>query len=508
MSVEDCANAQNWGRIMRSKCNNNARSGKVLAIMAIVLPTIVALLGLTFDSSLLLQNYREQQQIADAAATLAARRIADGDSLAEARAAAIGHVQQTNGWADAAVTVNRGPTSGSFAGDSDFVEVILTRDAPTYFIKAVSLAETVETRAVAGIRESTADTAVVVLEEDPAGIRLTGLPISLSLPSTNLGGFENIGLGQLSVNGAVIVNTEWGGFDENNDPVGCPGFLRHAATCTPLLPLSKVKAHDVRVTGGVDNPSNYGAYDGGDSGVLRANRRPVKDPLRDLPVPTVGVDATNVSSVNRGGVSVINLPILAPAVRLRPGVYDYIHVITGPVIFEPGVYIIRGKHPLTQISLNITAGPVRAEGVMFYITDSPAYSVSTGAPDSADGESQPADYSLETLLPSVVIDAAILGSHYTPLSSPGSPFDGMLIYQRRQDRRPIVIVAEQLLGGLLGSTTLAGRIYSKWAPLVFVANGEFDLSMCVGSLRLVNVLDCTLDPSNPFPPASDVYLVE
>jgi len=484
------------------------REGKVLALMAIVLPTIVAMLGLTFDASLLMQTYRDQQQVVDSAATLAARRLADGASLAEARTAATEHVRQTNGWSDATVTVNQGPTAGPFAGNSDFVEVLVTQNSPTWFMKSVSLSEVIQTRAVAGMRDATDEAAIVVLEKNPAGITLTGLPIALSLPSTNLGGFENLGLGRLNVDGAVLVNTEWGGYDENFDPVGCPTFLRHAATCTPLLPLTKVQARDIRVVGGVDNPNNYGSYDGDDEGVLRANRRAVEDPLLELPAPTLGADPANVSAVDRGGVSVINLPILAPPVRLRPGVYDYIHVVTGPVTFEPGIYIVRGKHPLTQIPLNITAGPVTAEGVMFYLTDSSGYSVSTGAPDASDGESQPANYSLKTLLPSAVINAAILGSSFTPLDSPGSPFDGMLIYQRRTDRRPIVLVAEQLLGGLLGSTELAGRIYCKWAPLVFVANGTFDLSMCVGSLRLVNALDCTLEPSDPLPPARDVYLVE
>ena len=62
--------------------------------------------------------------------------------------------------------------------------------------------------------------------------------------------------------------------------------------------------------------------------------------------------------------------------------------LSGVANFEPGVYVIRGKDPVTQISLAMVAGTVNAQGVMFYITDSAAYDGVSGDPDQGDGDRQ------------------------------------------------------------------------------------------------------------------------
>lgn len=493
--------------ITTKACSGNNRQGKVLILMAILMPTLFGILGLVIDSSLLMHEYRSLQQVTDAAATTAALELSRGESLAVAKARATEIVQTHNNLSDATLTVNVGPTSGLYVGQSNYVEVIVNRQSPTYFIQVIrgESIQNVTTRAVAGIENATSEAAMVVLDPDPPGITVGGIPLSVTIyPSIHLGGLESLGLGRLKVEGSVHVNTEWGGKDEEGLPVGDPMFLRSSVTCTPLLPLTKVLSEDLRVVGGVDNPNNYGHLDSSSDCPLQANRRPVPDPLIDLPAPSAAVDPDNVSSVNRGSVNVINLPILAPPVVLRPGVYNYINVIAGPVRFEPGVYIVRGVNPLTQIAVSILAGPVTAEGVMFYITDSGGYSTDNGSPDSGDGETVPPDYSVTTLLPSVVINAGLLGSKYTPLNDPGSPFDGMLLYQRRTDRRPIVLVAEQLIG----STNLSGMIYSKWGHLIFAGHGTYDLALCAGSIRVVNVLECKFNPTRKFLPAKDVFLVD
>ena len=266
---------------------------------------------------------------------------------------------------------------------------------------------------------------------------------------------------------------------------------------------TRVRADDVRVVGGVDHPACYGPLTVGDESPLKANRRPVPDPYKSLPAPTLSADPVNVSSTNRGAVTVINLPILPP-VRLRPGVYDSIQVVTGPVVFEPGVYIIRDVNPLTRIGLTILAGPVTAEGVMFYFTNSPGYSPTTGAPDQSDGETSPGNPGLLTILPSALINGALLQTRFSGLDSPGSPFHGMVMYQRRQDRRPILILGLPLLG----SSSFSGNIYAKWGSLILGGTGTYRSAMAVGSLRILDVIDCEIDPIKPLPPASDVFLVE
>ena len=80
----------------------------------------------------------------------------------------------------------------------------------------------------------------------------------------------------------------------------------------------------------------------------------------------------------------------------------------------------------------------------------------------------------------------------------------MLIYQRRHDRRPIVLVTlDPLIGG-----ELSGRVYGKWASILFAGRGEHALTLSAGTVRFVNVTGVTLRPLNPLPPPTEVFLVE
>jgi hypothetical protein len=142
--------------------------------------------------------------------------------------------------------------------------------------------------------------------------------------------------------------------------------------------------------------------------------------------------------------------------------------------------------------------------VLFYITNSAAYDATTGSPDNGDGDARPAQSLPGGIIPSVIINAALPGSSYSPLASSTSPFNGMLVYQRRDDPRPIVIA--QL--GVLGPGSIGGTIYAKWGHVLFTGDGTYDLRIVSGTARLVTVMGMTLAPSAPLPPAQDVFLVE
>lgn len=103
-----------------------------------------------------------------------------------------------------------------------------------------------------------------------------------------------------------------------------------------------------------------------------------------------------------------------------------------------------------------------------------------------------------------MVIASLLGSSYSPISSASSPFNGVMIYQRRLDRRPIVLADQSLL--LAG--TISGSIYGKYSQVMFACNGTFNLRFVTGSLRFANVLQTTIAPTLLLPPAQDVYLVE
>lgn len=491
-----------------TKIRCGERHGKVLVFLAVLLPMLFGVLGLVIDSSRMLTDSNVIQHAADAGATAAAAALSRGQNAATAESIAIDCVRSHDGLASVGVQVEIPPTQGPYAGRSGFAEVLVTRHVPSLFIQVLNgiQGRSVSAYAVAGREASTAGAAMVILDPSPPGISLpviAGLTLP-ALPSAHLGGLEVLGLGKLEVDGAVLVNTEWGGEDENGDPAGKAMLLRAAATATPLLPLTKLKARDIRVVGGVDNKRNYGNFVSGEDSPLRANALPVPDPLASLPMPTTASDPVNVNPTNRGGVTVVGIPLIGLPTILQPGVYDYIQVVSGKVTFQKGVYIIRGKNPLTNIPLQIIGGEVKAEGVLFYITNSSTYSASSGLPDSGDSDQAPPGPTLGTILPSAVINAGLLGSKYTPLNSPGSPFHGMLIYQRRNDRRILVIARDTLLS----NGQFGGTIYAKWGHLVMAGMGSFDSRFVVGSMRFVNVLDCQIEPTNLLPPAEDVFLVQ
>jgi Flp pilus assembly protein TadG len=476
------------------------RSGKLLVLFALLIPSLLAIAGLVLDGGILTAASRKAQHAADVAATAAAAEIAYGDqspaSVAER------YVVELNQLAGATVTTHVPPTTGPYAGDDGHVEVIVSLPVQTHLMR-LGGTTTVRVRAVAGREDVTDPAAIVVLDPHPPGVNVLSLPLVLPSVTPLLGGLEVLGLGSLRVDGSILVNNEWGGYDEEGNEVG-DNSLQHACSCTPLLPLTRVRCRDLRVVGGVDDPDCYQAYSAGEDSPLKANRFSVPDPYASLPVPTTISDPENVTSDYRGSQTIAGIPLIGPPVTLSPGVYDWIQVVSGKVIFQPGIYIIRGRNPLTQISLSVIAGQVQAEGVMFYITNAPDYSPSSGLPDSADGESSPADAGVLNLAPSVLIDVALPGNSLAPLNSPGSPFHGMLLMQRRQDRRPIVFLRQSLLGDV----NVAGNVYAKWGHVVLAGNGTYRSAFVCGSLRVLDLLNCQISPANPLPAATDVFLLE
>ncbi len=480
------------------------RQGKVLVLFAVLLPALLALIGLVLDGGSLLGASRRAQHAADAAATAAARGLQLGLTTARVTTIAEDYVQEFNQLPDAQVTVRVPPAGGPFAEDPRFVEVEVLSPVATHFLPFLGRdsAPSVRTRAVAGVRPATAGAALVVLDPDPPPLALG--PIAGILPALPalVGGLEVLGVGTVRVDGAVLVNTEWGGVDENGNAAGEEAPPPCGIACLNLLANNRLRARDIRVVGGVDNERYYGNYVSGDASPLLCNKLPVSDPLRNVPPPTIAADPDNVSDVLRGGVRIADL-ILPPLRTLNPGVYDWIEIVAGRVLFNPGVYIIRGRNPITQLSLNILGGQVTADGVMFYITNSAAYSPAVGLPDANDGETVPPAPGVPSLLPSAVINFLLPGSVMTGLNDPGSPLRGLTNFQRRVDRRPIVIV-----NGLLAGAAFHGTVYAKWGHVLMSTRGTTDARLVAGSLRILAVLDTTFDPDELLPPATDVYLVE
>ena len=468
------------------------RRGKVLVLFAVLLPALVAVAGLVVDSGILMAHSRDVQNVADAAATAAARVLLSGGTTAAATAKANECAAATAGPLGAQVTVNIPPTQGAFAGVAGYVEVVARRSATTYVTHGLgNSTHTLQSRAVAGAKTVTNATAAITLDPRPPFANVPALSYWTSQLPTPRSAVEIVGPGRLEVDGALLSNAALGGLDAAGQPVGIGAGGPYGLACIN----SYLRVEDLRICGGVSDPTRL-EFDGSGRG-LQAGRLPVPDPLASLPLPTTTADPVNVVTNWRGGRRVRDSD---SDKTLSPGVYDWIDVDADSAYFRPGVYIIRAVDSNTGLALRILGDWVRAEGVMFYITDSSSYSATSGSPD---GTLQPAAWeSVTTQTPGVWIEIG-LGSRFMGISDSASPFYRVLVFQARHDRRPMYIT--KLLGG---DEYIFGNIYGKWSRAYVVSSSRVDCRLVVGSLTWFSQSDSRLAPPNRLPAARDVFLVE
>jgi Flp pilus assembly protein TadG len=303
-------------------------AGQAIVVVALALVAILGILGLATDIGYLRYTKRQLQTAADAAAIAGAAELAYGDvtSAAQADSAANGFTNGTNG---ATVAVNNPPQSGQHIGNSDYVEAIVAKSAPTFFAKAFGVnTVTLQARAVAYV--GSASNCVFAL---------------------NPSGGETV-----SVGGSATLSSQCGIVDEasNNNAFHC-------------LPGSSITASFIGVVGSFQN-SNCTVTPAPTTGISV----PVpNDPLAYLAPPTVGACTfstlqTYTSSTSpQSKPSVLNPGVYCGGISIQPGAY---------VVFNPGTYILTsssGKKPTggltVDIGTNITTNTsVSPNGVMFY----------------------------------------------------------------------------------------------------------------------------------------------
>ena len=269
-------------------CIRRGDRGSMLFILALISPLVLCALGLDVDNAHMFRAKRLLQSAADAAVVAAARELRK--DKVDRFVAAAREDAELNGATDesgAVVTVNHPPKKGRWAGDNDFVEVIVERDVPTFFMRAFGRsAVEIEARAVAGL----IDRNIGVYAIDP------GDPRTLTVAKDG-----NVQVPECE----VFVNSE----------------SRSAAVTDGSGRLSTTRMEVV------------GDYDGdGFFPDPEVGAPQIADPLEDLATPTyAGCDHYDTVTV-RGKT------------RLRPGVYcGGIDVVDdGEATFASGVYVLRG----------------------------------------------------------------------------------------------------------------------------------------------------------------------
>ena len=295
------------------------RRGQIMLMAAMFLPALLAFTGLAIDVGNFYHVKRRMQLAADAGALGAANEMWRRNGLGLFTKAARDDTQR-NGFTDkeddVTVDVNVPPTSGSRAGDTAFVEVIITQSLPTYFLRVVNRdAATIRARAVAGLVQRT-DGCIYAL--DPAKNDAMKVP----------------GTSSLSASCGILVNSN------------APDAFSQEGGAT-------VDATEIGVVGGYDimccvNPTP-------EVGML-----PFMDPLSDLDPPNVNAYPLQSSSLLQ-----INDPSRTTKMTFQPGVYKGgMKFQGGSYTFLPGMYILDGGGMQVVSDTTMTG-----YGVTFYNTN-------------------------------------------------------------------------------------------------------------------------------------------
>jgi hypothetical protein len=297
----------------RPGIERKGEAGQALALVALGMVVLLGFVGLGVDVGQLRYMKRRAQSAADSAAIAGAQELLFGDVSSASKANSV-----TNGFSDGAggatVTVNNPPLSGPHTGNSLYVEVIVSENQPTFFMKILG----VSSATVAG-------RAVATQTSGPACI------FALSPTATNA----------ILINGTQTITAHCGSMDDSS---ASQALLNNGTNTFSTTGNA--------VTGGYLNNGTGSISPTPTTGVP-----PISDPLSYLVQPTVGSCNHSTQVIDNGS----NQTFTA-----SPGVYCGGILLNGTndiLSFSPGLYIINGGN----FTVNGTS-TVTGNGVTFYIT--------------------------------------------------------------------------------------------------------------------------------------------
>src|SRR5580700_4444908 len=269
-------------------------SGQVMVLVCVSLIAIMGMIAVVTDFSFLQHQRNMMQTAADSAAMAGSEELSYGDQVAAGKADAA-----SNGYTDGAnsvtVTINNPPTSGPNTSNSAYVEAIVSKPQPTYFLRALGVnTMTVSTRAVA--YAGNGPNCIYVMN-----------------PSAS---------GAMSANGNVTVNSSCGLLIDSSSSSGLTVNGNTSITAT-----------NIGVVGGYTSNGNTSFSPTPKTGVIAAS-----DPLAYVNAPTVGSCAhTNFSLNGNNGSS-------GSPYQLYAGTYCGGISVNGNSVlrFNGGTYVLAG----------------------------------------------------------------------------------------------------------------------------------------------------------------------
>jgi Flp pilus assembly protein TadG len=316
--------------------------------VALLLVAILGITALAVDGSLLLADKARVQAAADMAALAGAMDLFDNypeNQGADPNGYAANSAKKTaqdNGFKDGVggvtVTVNIPPASGTFKGQSGYIEVIITMKQQRFFSTIFGeSAMPVQARAVAEGSRYPRNNGIIVLD-----------PKNSNTLNTTATGAVTV------TNGNIIV--------DSNDPHG--GFISNTGN---------IQADEIDFSG---NPG-YGTSSTGEFiGTLKSSQVPTPDPLKNLPPPdqpTVTYNNVNISNLPKVGDGTPGFPTPGDpnGWTLPPGTYNNgIHISDNnsshTYTFASGIFYFLGGGLSLTANANIQSG---AGGNLLYFHD-------------------------------------------------------------------------------------------------------------------------------------------
>jgi Putative Flp pilus-assembly TadE/G-like len=301
---------------IRYKITVAARAGgQVMVLVCVSLIAIMGMIGVVTDFSFLQHQRTMMQTAADSAAMAGSEELSYGDQVAAGKADA-----SSNGYTDGAnsvtVSINNPPTSGPNTSNTAYVEAIVSKPEPTYFLRVLGVSTmTVSTRAVA--YEGNGPNCIYVLNPSAPGA--------------------------MSANGNVTVNSS------------C-GLLVDSSSSSGLSVVGNVSitAPNIGVVGGYSVGGNSSLTPTPKTGVVAAT-----DPLANVQAPTIGSCAHTNFSLNGNSGST------GSPYQLYAGTYCGGISVHGNAVlhFNAGTYVLAGGG--MDISANTT---MTGTGITFYNT--------------------------------------------------------------------------------------------------------------------------------------------
>ena len=161
---------------LRNRFGHDDRGG-IMVMFALMLPVLFGIVGLGFESGMWFKERRELQTIADAAVVSAAIENSYGEGSTVVTAAAT--LEATNNGFDAttdSITYVGTPTSGTYSGNTDYIEIIITRQLTTVLsqiFQSFSPSSTARAVATTGTL-STGEACVLALDTSGAAVSVGG----------------------------------------------------------------------------------------------------------------------------------------------------------------------------------------------------------------------------------------------------------------------------------------------------------------------------------------------